>query len=73
MTLRRPGEWTEHERCVMAWPTRDDMWRGQLAAAKADYAEVARAIARTEPVLMVANPGAGGRTVQTRHTGGVAQ
>ena len=35
------------------------MWGSQFAAAKADYAEVARAIARNEPVLMVANPGAG--------------
>jgi agmatine deiminase len=57
--LRMPAEWTAHERCVMAWPTRDEIWRSQFAAAKADYAEVARAIARAEPVLMVANPGAG--------------
>src|SRR4051794_31573557 len=54
-----PAEWKPHERCVMAWPVRSTMWGPQLAAAKADYAEVARAIARTEPVLMVANPGAG--------------
>ena len=59
MTLRMPAEWTPHERCVMAWPARSSMWGSQFAAAKADYAEVARVIARTEPVLMVANPGAG--------------
>jgi agmatine deiminase len=59
MTLRMPAEWAPHERCVMAWPARVSMWGSQLAAAKADYAEVARAIARTEPVLMVAPPGAG--------------
>src|SRR6476660_8022580 len=58
MTMRMPAEWRPHERCVMAWPARVSMWGSQLAAAKADYAHVARVIARTEPVLMVANPGA---------------
>jgi agmatine deiminase len=43
----------------MAWPVRSSMWGTQLATAKADYAHVARVIARTEPVLMVAQPGAG--------------
>jgi agmatine deiminase len=43
----------------MAWPARSTMWGTQLAAAKAEYVQVARAIARTEPVLMIANPGAG--------------
>jgi agmatine deiminase len=59
MTLRMPAEWTPHERCVMAWPARAAMWGSQFGAAKTDYAEVARAIARSEPVLMVAPPGAG--------------
>jgi agmatine deiminase len=59
MTWRMPAEWTAHERCVMAWPARSEMWRTQLDAAKSDHAAVARAIARTEPVLMVAHPGAG--------------
>jgi agmatine deiminase len=35
------------------------MWGSQFEAAKAEYAQVAIAIARTEPVLMVAPPGAG--------------
>jgi agmatine deiminase len=59
MTLHMPAEWTPHERCVMAWPARATMWGSQFAAAKAEYAQVALAIARTEPVLMVASPGAG--------------
>ena len=59
MTLHMPAEWTPHERCVMAWPARASMWGSQFAAAKAEYAQVARAIAQTEPVLMVAPPGAG--------------
>jgi agmatine deiminase len=54
-----PAEWAPHERCVMAWPARSSMWGQQLAAAKADYAEVACMVSRTEPVLMVANTGAG--------------
>jgi agmatine deiminase len=59
MTSCMPAEWTPHDRCVMAWPARESMWGPQLATAKDDYAEVARAIARTEPVLMVANIGRG--------------
>src|ERR1700704_5808800 len=59
MTLRIPAEWTAHERCMMAWPVRSAMWGTHFAAAKSDFAQVAREIARTEPVLMVANPGDG--------------
>jgi agmatine deiminase len=54
-----PGEWAPHERCLMAWPTRPELWGGEFATAKAEYAAVARAIARFEPVLMVAAPGLG--------------
>ena len=54
---RMPAEWTPHERCLMAWPTRPELWHGQYEAATAEYAAVAQAIARFEPVLMVAAPG----------------
>ncbi|MCX5387016.1 agmatine/peptidylarginine deiminase [Streptomyces sp. NBC_00083] len=60
MTFRMPAEWTEHERCLMAWPTRSDLWGAALAQAKQEYAQVARAIAEFEPVTMVAPPGHGG-------------
>jgi agmatine deiminase len=43
----------------MAWPTRPELWHGQYEAATAEYAAVAQAIARFEPVLMVAAPGLG--------------
>jgi agmatine deiminase len=43
----------------MAWPTRPELWHGQYESAKAEYAAVAQAIARFEPVLMVAAPGLG--------------
>jgi agmatine deiminase len=52
-----PAEWERHERTLMAWPAREDAWRGVgIEDARRDYAEIARAIARFEPVLMVADP-----------------
>lgn len=53
-----PPEWEPHRACLMAWPTRAELWGDRLGQAKNDYAAVARAIARFEPVLMVVNPGA---------------
>ncbi|MEU8774894.1 agmatine deiminase family protein [Streptomyces sp. NPDC048606] len=57
--FRMPAEWSEHEGCLMAWPTREDLWGSVLAEVKEEYANVARAIAAFEPVTMVAPPGAG--------------
>ncbi|WP_328941461.1 agmatine deiminase family protein [Streptomyces sp. NBC_00250] len=57
--FRMPAEWSEHERCLMAWPTRPDLWGSVLNDAKEEYANVARAIAEFEPVTMVAPPGHG--------------
>lgn len=51
-----PAEWDPHERTLMGWPARSDMWESHFAQAKADYAEVANAIAAFEPVLMAAAP-----------------
>jgi agmatine deiminase len=51
-----PAEWTPHLRTWMAWPSRADLWGDKLAAARGAYAAVAGAIARFEPVAMVANP-----------------
>jgi agmatine deiminase len=55
MTLRMPAETAPHERTLMGWPNRRDLWGPHLGAAKHDYAVVASTIARGEPVLMVAN------------------
>src|SRR5215469_6716637 len=55
-TARMPAEWEAHERCLMGWPARADMWGSRLAAAEADYAAVANAIAAFEPVMMIARP-----------------
>ncbi|MBF9071918.1 agmatine deiminase family protein [Streptacidiphilus sp. NEAU-YB345] len=54
-----PAEWAEHERCLMAWPTRLDLWGAVLDDVRREYAAVARAIAEFEPVTMVALPGQG--------------
>ncbi|WP_406347701.1 agmatine deiminase family protein [Streptomyces sp. NBC_00144] len=57
--FRMPAEWSEHEGCLMAWPTRAELWGEVLDTAKGEYAEVARAVAEFEPVTMVAPPGCG--------------
>jgi len=51
--FRMPGEWARHERTLMAWPCRREMWGSLLADAKVQYAGVANAIAAFEPVTMV--------------------
>jgi len=50
---RMPAEWEAHERCWMAWPSRDGMWADDDATCRA-YTAVAHAIAAYEPVTMVA-------------------
>ncbi|MFE2727472.1 agmatine/peptidylarginine deiminase [Kitasatospora sp. NPDC059327] len=59
MSFRMPAEWTEHEGCLMAWPTRAELWGDALDEARREYAGVARAISAFEPVTMVACPGQG--------------
>jgi agmatine deiminase len=54
---RLPAEWEPHERTLMAWPCRRELWGETLGQARADYATVANAIAEFEPVTMIANPG----------------
>lgn len=51
-----PAEWAPHERTLMCWPARADLWGERFAAAKADHATVANAVAAFEPVLMAAHP-----------------
>jgi agmatine deiminase len=57
-----PAEWEPHERCIIGWPTeiRTGVWGEQYLLAKASFAAAAHAIARFEPVLMLARPGEGG-------------
>jgi agmatine deiminase len=55
--MRWPAEWEPHERTLMGWPCRTELWGETLDQARADYATVANAIAAFEPVTMIANPG----------------
>src|SRR5690348_3897590 len=52
--MRLPAEWEPHERTLMGWPCRRVLWGALLERARADYAAVANAIARFEPVWMIA-------------------
>ncbi len=40
----------------MGWPARESIWHGHIEAARDDYARVAQAIARFEPLAMLASP-----------------
>ena len=51
-----PAEWARHDCCWIAWPCRETLWGKGIEAARAAYANVARAIAEFEPVTMVCNP-----------------
>ncbi len=57
--LRMPAETAAHERTVMCWPARRELYGQLMADAEAAHAEVALAIAGYEPVTMIAAPGAG--------------
>jgi agmatine deiminase len=48
-----PPEWGPHERTLMAWPCRRELWGRRLQSAYAEYAGVANAIVAFEPVTMV--------------------
>lgn len=59
-----PAEWHPHAACWMGWPSNEAAYRDAplgpsvaLQNAKLSYAEVARAIARFEPVRVAAAPG----------------
>jgi agmatine deiminase len=52
-----PPEFGRHRATLMAWPTRESLWRRHFEHAKAAYAAVARAVAAFEPVMMVCVPG----------------
>jgi agmatine deiminase len=44
--MRTPAEWEPHERTIMGWPCRLELWGETLEQARRDYAAVANAIAR---------------------------
>ena len=69
--MRTPAEWEPHERTLMGWPCRTELWGPTLDRARADYAAVANAIAAFEPVTMIANPGADAADARAACTGEV--
>jgi agmatine deiminase len=69
--MRAPAEWEPHERTLMGWPCRLELWGETLEQARADYAAVANAIAQFEPVTMIANPGADAEQARRRSAGAV--
>ncbi len=55
--LRMPAEWAPHERTLIAWPAREQAWRGTtIEQARDAHAQVVAAIAAFEPVTLVADP-----------------
>ena len=52
--VRLPAEWEPHDRTLMGWPCRRELWGETLSQAYAGYGAVANAIARFEPVTMIA-------------------
>ena len=52
---RMPAEWEPHLRCWMMWPRRAEVWP-DMEATYRDYAAVAQAIRRFEPLVMAVHP-----------------
>ncbi|HWE14207.1 MAG TPA: agmatine deiminase family protein [Solirubrobacteraceae bacterium] len=69
--MRTPAEWEPHERTLMGWPCRLELWGAAIEQACAEYAVVANAIAAFEPVTMIANPGADARAARSACTAAV--
>ncbi|MGH8264737.1 MAG: agmatine deiminase [Steroidobacterales bacterium] len=53
--FRMPGEYQAHRGCWMLWPERPDNWRLKAAPAEHAWAEVAKAIATSEPLTIGAS------------------
>jgi agmatine deiminase len=55
--LRMPAEWALHERTLIAWPAREEAWRGAtIESAREVCAQAVAAIAAFEPVTLVVDP-----------------
>ncbi len=66
-----PAEWAPHERTLMAWPCRRELWGDALAEAKEQYAATANAIAAFEPLTMVVQSAADAAEAGAALTGAV--
>lgn len=54
-----PAEWARHDRCFLGWPGRDQVPTRLIAETRVEHAQIARVLARFEPVVMIAHPGFG--------------
>ena len=55
---RMPPETATHERTLISWPCRRELWGSALNDAKLEYAGVAKAVSDFEPVTVVASTAA---------------
>jgi agmatine deiminase len=69
--MRMPAEWEPHERTLMAWPCRRELWGETIERARVEYAAVANAVAQFEPVTMVAGDEADAALARAACTGAV--
>jgi len=69
--MRLPAEWEPHERTIMGWPCRRELWGDTIAQARSDYASVANAISAFEPVTMIAGSAADGEEARAACAAGV--
>lgn len=53
---RMPAEWAPHAGTWMLWPERPDNWRQKAQPAQVAFAQIAKTIARFEPVTMCVSP-----------------
>lgn len=54
--FKMPPEWTRHQRTFISWPVKESLcWPENFDEVCTGYAEVAKAIARFEPVTMLVN------------------
>jgi agmatine deiminase len=64
MSPRMPAEFGRHERTVLCWPARTEVYGELMSMAEDAHAQVARAIAEYEPVSMIAPPGRATRAAE---------
>jgi agmatine deiminase len=53
--MKMPGEFARHERTVICWPSRADLYNDRMGDARMAHAALARTISAFEPVTMIAN------------------
>jgi agmatine deiminase len=58
--LRAPARTERHERTLVAWPTERPIWGAHRARAVAEYRALVEAVARFEPVCVIADPALAG-------------